>query len=129
MPLSFNYRPRFVCDLVTQWRNVHVPPVALCSHVTPKDNRVTPLYIQWTALSATVERNSSVHACHSSVLAHGAKFGGGNFKHFKISVGRTRYIKGSSPLTCKFANGCLVLTQGQGGFIKRGLPREKPSVV
>ena len=57
MPLSFNYRLMFVCDLVT-----HVPPFTLCCHITPKDNQVTPLYTLWITPSVTISRNSSVHA-------------------------------------------------------------------
>ena len=60
--LSFNYYPRFVCDLVTKWRNVHVPPLALCPLVTLKDDRVTTFYTPWTTPSVTIGRNSSPHA-------------------------------------------------------------------
>ena len=37
MPLSFNYHPRFICDLVTRWRNAYLPPLALCCRVIIDD--------------------------------------------------------------------------------------------
>ena len=51
-----------VCDLLTQWWNVHLPPVTLCRHVTPKDDWVTTLYTLWTTPSVGVARNSYAHA-------------------------------------------------------------------
>ena len=62
MPLSFNYRLRIVCDLVTQCQNVHLPPLTLCFCFTPKETRVTTLNTLWTTPSVTIARNSSVHA-------------------------------------------------------------------
>ena len=53
---------RFVWDLVTQWRNVHLPPLTLCHRVKPKDDRVTTLCTPWITPSVTIARNSSVHA-------------------------------------------------------------------
>ena len=48
---------------MTQWQKVHLPPPALCHHVTPKDDRVTTLYTLWTTPSVTEARNSYEHAC------------------------------------------------------------------
>ena len=61
-PFPSHYHVRFVCQVVTQWRTVQLPPLTLCCHVTPKDDRVTTLHTPWTAASVTVARNSSVHA-------------------------------------------------------------------
>ena len=36
-------------------------PITLSYHVTPKDDRVTTLYIPWTTRSVTVAINSSAH--------------------------------------------------------------------
>ena len=77
MPLSFNYYLRFVCDLVTQCRNVHLPPLTLCPRVTWKDDRVITLYTTWTTPSVTVAGNLHVHAhfrsCMPMVLKSEAK--------------------------------------------------------
>ena len=58
-----------VCKVVTQWKNVHLPPLTLCHRITPKDDLVTNLYTLWTTPSVTIVRNSSVHAhIHSHML-------------------------------------------------------------
>ena len=54
MPRSFNYCLRFVCDLVTQWQNIHLHPLALCCRITLKDKGVTTLHTP----SVTIARNS-----------------------------------------------------------------------
>ena len=69
---------------VTRWQNAHLPPLTFCRRVTQKDDRVTTLYTPWTTPSDTVARNSFAHA-------RGAVDRGVNFKHFKTSVGCTRY--------------------------------------
>ena len=70
MPLSFNYHSRFVCDLVSQWRNVHVPPVALCHHITPKDDQVTTLNTPWTPTSEAGVRSPSRPEVGKLVVAY-----------------------------------------------------------
>ena len=77
MPLSFNNRPRFVSDLVTQCQNVHLPPLTLCRHVTPKDDQVTTLYTSCTTPSGSVAKNSSAHArirLHMPMVPNSEKF-------------------------------------------------------
>ena len=72
-PLSFNYRPRFICDLVIQlWRNIHH------TEKLPSHN-----------LTYTVDYTFSYHSkkftctySHSSAHAHGMTFRRGNCKHF-----------------------------------------------
>ena len=59
---SFSNHSRFIYDLVSQWRNIHIPPLALCCRVTLKDDRVTTLYTPWTTPSVTMARNSYAHA-------------------------------------------------------------------
>ena len=59
---------RFICDLETQWQNVHLSPLTLCCHVALKDDRVTTLYTLWTTPSLL------------SVNAHGSKIRGRYFK-------------------------------------------------
>ena len=49
-------------DLVSQWRNFHIPPLALCRRITPKDDRITTSYTPWTRPSVTIVRNLYVHA-------------------------------------------------------------------
>ena len=53
---------RFVCNLVGQWCNLYVSPLALCRHITLKHEQVTTLYTPGTTSSVTIARNSSVHA-------------------------------------------------------------------
>ena len=60
--LSFNYGRRFVCSLMTQRRNTHIPPLSLCCCITPKGDQVRTLYTLWTTASVTTAINSSVHA-------------------------------------------------------------------
>ena len=62
MPLSLNCRLRFVCDLVSQWRNIFVPPLTLSCRITLKDDRITTLCTPWTTPSITIVRNSYVYA-------------------------------------------------------------------
>ena len=81
MPPSFSYRVRFVCDLMTQWQNVHLLAPVLCRHVTSKDDRVTIFYTLWTTPSVTIARNSSAHV-RSSVHAHSTEFQGRKFQTF-----------------------------------------------
>ena len=91
MTLSLNYRPRFICNLVTQWRDLHLPPLTLCHCVALTDDRVTTLYTQWwTTPSDIVARNSSAHAFLLSAHAHSSEILGRNFKQFETSVGRAR---------------------------------------
>ena len=58
-PQSFNYHLRLLCEIVTEWRNVHLCPLAFYRHVTPKDDQVTTLCAPWTTPSVTVARNSN----------------------------------------------------------------------
>ena len=61
--LSFKYRVRVVCEVVSQGRYVEYvnsPYVALFHR---KTTRVTTLYAPWTTPSVTVARNLYVHAC------------------------------------------------------------------
>ena len=85
--LSFKYCLRFVCDLLSQWQNVNVPPFALCHSMTPKDDRVTTLYILWTAPLVTVTRNSSVHARNRLCML---TVPNSEVENFKTSIGCTR---------------------------------------
>ena len=82
---TFNYRLRFVCEVVTQWQNVHSPQLIQGRRNTPVDGRVTTLYTPWTTPSVTIARNSSAHA-------HGEVVRGGNFKHFKTFMGFSRIV-------------------------------------
>ena len=57
----------------------------------------------------------------------GSEISGGNFKIPRseaeiLNFRGTRKDWDSGPLTCKFANGCQVVIQGQGCFTKHGLP-------
>ena len=62
--LSFNYHhSRFVFNLLSQWRNIHVPPLTLCCHITPKHNQITTLCTTWTTPSITVVRNLYAQNC------------------------------------------------------------------
>ena len=56
------HRVRFICKVVTHWRNVYLSPLDLCLSVTLKDDRVTTLYTLWTIPSFNVARNSSAPA-------------------------------------------------------------------
>ena len=63
---------------MSQWRNVHVPPLALCHRTTLK------VYTPWTTLSVTVARNSSAYArIHLRMLT----IPNLEIKHFKTSIG------------------------------------------
>ena len=117
MPLSLSFRPRFVCELLTQWQNVQLLPLTLCRHsVTLKDDRVTTLYTLWTTPSVTVARNLSVHAYFQLRMSLVPKSEVKIFQNFC----RTCKAMEGSPLTCKFAIGPQAVIQRQRRFTKYG---------
>ena len=81
---SSNYHPRFVCDLVSPWRNIR--QLTLCRRITPKDDQVITLCTLWITPSVTVVRNSYICA-ESFMHAHSTKIGGRNFKLLKTTMG------------------------------------------
>ena len=72
---------------MTQVTHRTLPPLALCRHVTLKDNSVTTLCTPWTTPSVTVAKNLYAHTLIHLRMLTVQVFRGVNFKHFETSVG------------------------------------------
>ena len=113
MPLFFNFRPRFMRELLTQWENVHLPPPALCRYVTTKDKTESQLLMDTMDHIFSYRNKKFICACSLS-----------RYQIFlKISVGHSRIGTGGGWVSQihKFANKHQAMIQGQGHFTKWGL--------
>ena len=87
-PLSFNYCLRFICILVSQWRNVHIPLLALCCCITPKDDQIITLCTPWTTPAVTTVKNSYAQNCACRLMVPNSE--GKILNISKLPKGRTR---------------------------------------